>query len=101
MRALFVFVPVLILGLPFPLFAEPATERYAPAQLRAAQDLLERARAHAALGEHGAAATLARQARFDAGLAWGMSESEQLRAEAAAVGGEANALVSRLVIARE
>lgn len=76
--------------------AELATERYAPAQLRVAQDLLDRARARAALGELGTATTLARQARFDARLAWGMSESEQLRAEAAAVGGAASALVTRL-----
>jgi hypothetical protein len=89
------------LVLPLPLRAELATERYAPAQLRVAQDLLERARARAALGEVGAASTLARQAGFDARLAWGMSESEALRAEAAQVGGAANALVTRLSAAPE
>lgn len=76
--------------------AEPATERYAPAQLRVAQDLLERARAAAALGEVGRAGKLAWQASLDARLAWGMTESEQLRAEAAEVGGAASALISRL-----
>lgn len=81
-----------------PLQAELATERYAPAQLRVAQDLLERARARAALGEIEAASALARQAGFDARLAWGMSESEQLRAEAAEVGGQAGALVTRLSV---
>src|SRR5918996_3719726 len=43
---------------------EPATARYAPAQLRVAQDLLERARAAAALGEVGRAGKLAWQARI-------------------------------------
>jgi hypothetical protein len=76
--------------------AELATERYAPAQLRVAQDLLERARAAAALGEVGRAGKLAWQASLDARLAWGMSESSQLRAEAAAVGGAASALIARL-----
>ena len=75
---------------------EPATARYAPAQLRVAQDLLERARAAAALGEVGRAGKLAWQARLDARLAWGMSESPQLRADAAAVGGAASALIARL-----
>jgi hypothetical protein len=87
---------LLILVLPLPLRAELATERYAPAQLRVAQELLERARARAALGETGAASSLARQAGFDARLAWGMSESEALRAEAAEVGGAARALATRL-----
>jgi hypothetical protein len=98
MRAILLLV---ILMLPLPLRAELATERYAPAQLRVAQDLLERARARAALGEIGAASSLARQARFDARLAWGMSESEALRAEAAEVGGAAHALVTRLTAVPE
>jgi hypothetical protein len=75
---------------------EPATARYAPVQLRVAQDLLERARAAAALGEVGQAGKLAWQASLDARLAWGMSESPHLRAEAAAVGGAASALIARL-----
>jgi hypothetical protein len=79
---------------------EPATARYAPAQLRVAQDLLERARAAAALGEVGRAGKLAWQATLDARLAWGMSESPQMRAEAAAIGGAASALIARLA-ARE
>jgi len=61
-----------------------------------ARDLLERARGHAALGETAQAAQLARQASLDARLTWGMTESAQLRAEAAEVGGEANALAARL-----
>ena len=54
----------------------------------------------AALGEVGRAGKLAWQATLDARLAWGMSESPQLRAEAAAVGGAASALIARLA-ARE
>jgi hypothetical protein len=50
--------------------AGPAAERYAPAQLH--------------------------MASLDARLAWNMTESEQLRAEAAEVGGAAHALVKRL-----
>jgi hypothetical protein len=95
MRALLLLT---LIAAALPLQAELATERYAPAQLRVAQDLLERARARAALGEVEAASILARQAGFDARLAWGMSESEQLRAEAAAVGGQAGALVTRLSV---
>ena len=76
--------------------AEPATERYAPAQIRMAQDLLERARAAAALGDAARAGKLAWQASLDARLAWAMTESQALRAEAAEVGGAASALVARL-----
>jgi len=76
--------------------AEAPTERYAPVQLRVAKDLLERARAYAALGELGQAGRFAWQASFDARLAWGMTESSHLRAEAAEVGGEASALVTRI-----
>lgn len=76
--------------------ADTPTERYAPAQLRVARDFLERARAAAASGELGAAGKLAWQASLDARLAWGMTESERLRAEAAEVGGEAKALITQL-----
>jgi len=79
-----------------PLHAEPATERYAPAQLRMGYDLLERARTAAARGETGLAGQLAWQASLDARLAWGMTESPVLRAEAAELGGTANALIRRL-----
>jgi hypothetical protein len=75
---------------------EPATERYAPAQLRMGHDLLERARAAAARGEAGLAGHLAWQASLDARLAWGMTDSPALRAEAAELGGSANALLRRL-----
>ncbi|HVJ24188.1 MAG TPA: hypothetical protein VM756_09675, partial [Burkholderiales bacterium] len=69
-------------------------------QLRVAQHFLEQARARAALGETQRASTLAWQASFDARLAWGMSDSEELRAEAAELGGAANALVRRLTLRR-
>lgn len=76
--------------------AELATERYAPAQLRVASDFLERARDAAARGDASLAAKLAWQASFDARLTWGMTESPHLRAEAAEIGGEANALIEEL-----
>jgi hypothetical protein len=81
-------------------YAEPATERYAPAQLRVARELLESARAAAAAGDLARAGKLAWQASMDARLAWGMTESEHLRAEAAQVGGSASALVTRLAARR-
>ena len=79
-----------------PAQADPATERYAPAQLRVANDLLESARAAAARGDSALAGKLAWQASFDARLAWGMTESEHLRAEAVEVGSAASALVVRI-----
>ena len=95
------FVPALIaLMLAAPASAERATERYAPAQLDVARSLLENARAHAALGEFGRAEALARQASLDARLAWGMTESEHLRAEAARLGGAAAALAEQAGLRR-
>jgi len=76
--------------------ADAATERYAPAQLLVAQRFLEHARAAAALGEPGKAGVLAWQASLDARLAWRMTESEHLRAEAVEVGDAARALAARL-----
>lgn len=76
--------------------AERATERYAPAQLSVAQDMLKRARAAAALGDTARAGRLAWQAGLDARLAWGMTESDVLRAEAVEIGGAAHALVTNL-----
>jgi len=93
MRAL--LFSLLVLGA-FPARADPATERYAPAQLRVANDLLESARAAAARGDSALAGKLAWQASFDARLAWGMSDSPQLRSEAAEVGTAASALIKRL-----
>lgn len=78
------------------LHAEPATERYAPAQLSMGHDLLERARAAVARGDAELAGQLAWQASLDARLAWGMTESAALRAEAAELGGAAVALTRRL-----
>jgi hypothetical protein len=90
---------VLFLAVPAARAGE-ATERYAPAQLRVAQTLFEQARARAAVGEVEAARRLAWQASFDARLAWGMTESTELRAEAAEVGSAASALVTRLTASR-
>jgi len=93
-RALLLLVLVLA-GAPA-LYAEPATERYAPAQMRVAQDFLERAIAAAARGDSARAGKLAWQARLDARLAWAMTESGALRADAAEVGGAASRLIARL-----
>jgi hypothetical protein len=90
------FVPFVLALLAAAAHADPATERYAPAQLYVAQDLLQRARAAAERGNAERARLLAAQASFDARLAWGMTESEALRADAARVGGAASALISEL-----
>ena len=92
------FIAVVLAALPsLPARAEPPeTERYAPAQLGVARDFLERARAAAALGDAGRAGELAWQASFDARLAWGMTNGEELRAECVRVSHEAAALVRRL-----
>jgi Domain of unknown function (DUF4398) len=94
------FLPFALLLAVAAAHAEMPTERYAPAQLRVAHDLLERARAAAANGDIARAGKLAWQASFDARLAWGMTESQHLRAEAAEVGGAASALVTRLAARR-
>ena len=93
MRACIAFVLALLAGAAH---ADPPTERYAPAQLYVAQDLLQRARAAAERGNADRARVLAAQASFDARLAWGMTESEALRADAARIGGAASALIAEL-----
>lgn len=87
---------VLFLLAPPAASAELATERYAAAQLSVARDLLARARAAAAQGDHALAGKLAWQASLDARITWAMTESQWLRAEAARVGGAARMLVTRL-----
>lgn len=73
--------------------AERATERYAPAQISVARDLLEHARAAAALDEYAEAATYAQEAEVDARIAWGMTDASALRAEAADVAASAEAIL--------
>lgn len=73
--------------------AERATERYAPAQLSVARDLLDRARAAAALEELGSATNFAQEAEVDARIAWGMTDAPSLRAEAAQVAAQADAIL--------
>jgi hypothetical protein len=79
-----------------PSWGELATARYAPAQLQVAEDFLERARIAATRGNLSLAGRLAWQARLDARLAWTMSESSSLRAEAAEIGAAAAALIRQL-----
>jgi len=76
--------------------AEAPTERYAPAQLGVARDFLEQARAAALKGDSERAGKLAWQAGLDARLAWGMSDAEHIRAEAARIAASAGLLVGRL-----
>lgn len=89
-------VLVLALGGSPAVYAELATERYAPAQILMAQEMLERARAAATLGDTARAGKLAWQASLDARLAWAMTESAVLRADAAKIGGAALKLNARL-----
>lgn len=91
MRCSFVFFAAALLACTAA-HAERATERYAPAQIFVARDLLDRARAAAALEEYATAATYAQQAAVDARIAWGMTDAPTLRAQAGAILGEANAL---------
>src|SRR5689334_1312272 len=71
---------------------ERATERYAPAQLSVARDLLDRARAAAALEEIGTAEKYAQEAEVDARIAWGMTDAPGLRGEAASIAAQAQAI---------
>ena len=64
---------------------EPATARYAPAQLGFAETGLQRASEASARGDLLLAQRLSAQARLDARLAWSMSESKALRRAAAEV----------------
>jgi hypothetical protein len=73
--------------------AERATERYAPAQIFVARNLLDRARAAAALEDRGSAATYAQQAQVDARIAYGMTDAPALRAEAADIAAQAQAIL--------
>jgi hypothetical protein len=65
--------------------AEPATARYASAQLGFAQTELQHAGEASVRGELLLAPRLSAQARLDARLAWSMSESKALRRAAAEV----------------
>ena len=86
----------LALLLPALALAEAPTERYAPAQLAVAQQMLERARVAALRGDAALAGRLAWQASLDARLTWAMTRSEALRADAAAIARAARVLVTRL-----
>ncbi len=71
--------------LSFPVHGEPATARYAPLQVQAARTALEGAKRMLRQGREAAARRLATQAATDARLAWAMTDSEYLRAQAAAI----------------
>ena len=76
-------LPLLVFALPA--HAEPATARYAPLQIQAARNALEGAKHMLRQGREAAARRLATQAATDARLAWAMTDSEYLRAQAAAI----------------
>lgn len=91
MRALFIAAALLACAAAH---AERATERYAPAQIFVARNLLEHARAAAALEQYAAARSYAQQAQVDARIAWGMTDAPALRAQAEAILAEAAALTT-------
>ena len=93
MRAALLFLAFI---LPATALAELPTERYAPAQLAVAQQMLERARLAALRGDAALAGKFAWQASLDARLTWNMTRSETLRADAAAIARAASVLVTRL-----
>ncbi len=80
--------------------AEPATARYAPAQLGFAETELRRASEASARGELLLAQQLTAQARLDARLAWSMSDSKALRRAAAEIHGRAVALERSMAMDR-
>ncbi len=80
--------------------AEPATTRYAPAQLGFAETELQQASEASARGDLLLAQRLTAQARLDARLAWSMSESKALRRSAAEIHGRAVALERAMAAAR-
>ena len=80
--------------------AEPATARYAPAQLGFAETELQRAGEASARGDLLLAQRLSAQARLDARLAWSMSESKALRRAAAEIHRRAVALERSMAAAR-
>jgi hypothetical protein len=86
---------LLLLCLPDPAHAGPATERYAPLQLQMARQALEQAHALRS-ADADLAARLARQAVLDAHLAHRMSESPALQREAAGVADESARLARKL-----
>lgn len=74
--------------------AERATEVFAPTQISVARDLLDRARAAESAHDYAQASAYAQEAQVDARLAWGMTDSTALHAEAAQIAGQAAALAA-------
>ena len=95
MQLLLFLAGCLLVCLPGPSRAGPATERYAPLQLQIARQSLERARAVRAVDAE-LAARIARQALLDAHLAHRMTESRPLQWEAARIAEESSRLARRL-----
>jgi hypothetical protein len=89
-------VAALLAFLPLAAHAERATERYAPAQLGVARDLLDQARAAASLQEYASAGKLAWQALVDARIAYGMTDAAALQGEAAAIAAQSSELTRQI-----
>jgi len=75
-------------------YAERATEIFAPTQISVARDLLDHARAAASVHDYAQASAYAQEAQVDARLAWGMTDSAPLHAEAAQIASQAAALAA-------
>jgi hypothetical protein len=90
---------VLLLGAGSVPGAEPATAPYAGAQLRLAEETLQRARTAFATHDYVMGRRLAAQAALDARLTWSMTQSAVLRSAAAALNRQAERLRSRSLIA--
>jgi hypothetical protein len=80
--------------------AEPATARYAPAQLGFAETEFQQASEASARGDLLLAQRLSAQARLDPRLAWSMSDSKALRRSAAEIHARAVALERSMAAAR-
>ncbi len=83
---------LLACALPAAAQASRATDRFAPDQIQLAEDSLRDARAAAAAADYRRASLLARGARVDARITWGMTDDERLRSEAASVAAQAEDL---------
>jgi hypothetical protein len=92
------FIPLAVLGCAIAAsgaaHAERATEVFAPTQISVARDLLDHARAAESAHDYAQASAYAQEAQVDARLAWGMTDSTALHAEAAQIAGQAAALAA-------
>jgi hypothetical protein len=72
--------------------ADRATDRFAPDQIQMAEDSLRAARAAAEAADYRRASALARAARVDARITYGMTDDDRLRSQAASIAEQADTL---------